>query len=315
MSIFNRRAINRATLQLRASMYWHCIAGQTNLPIKTAVEYKVPLIIWGAHQGIDQVGMFSHLDEVEMTRKFRKEHDLMELEVEDLLDSYPELEKYNLESFRYPQDAEIASIGIRGIYLNNYLRWDSKAQHELMIDAYGYETAKQRRTFDTYNDVDCFHYSGLHDYIKFLKWGYGKATDHACREIRLNRISRAQAATLVNSYEPIKPLDTKLFLDWMGMSEDELWSYIEPHRNLAIWSPTENNGWARKQADVFEVEEIDHKQSAKVYDCNFKICNNREPNKPDDVYLTVGKGFVEGKGPDHPIIDIRMPESSGLENK
>ena len=126
-------------------------------------------------------------------------------------------------------------------------------------------------------------------------------------------MSRGQGAALVNSYEPIKPLDTKLFLDWMGMCEDELWSYIEPHRNLAIWSPTKKNGWARKQTDAFEVEEIDHTQSAKVYDCNFKICNNREPNKPDDEYLTVGKGFVEGKEPNHPIIDRRMPESSGLE--
>ena len=34
--------------------------------MQVAVEFNIPLIIWGAHQGIDQVGMFSHLDEVEM---------------------------------------------------------------------------------------------------------------------------------------------------------------------------------------------------------------------------------------------------------
>ena len=45
-----------------------------------AVKFKIPLIVWGAHQGLDQVGMFSHPDEVEMTRKYRKEHDLMGLE-------------------------------------------------------------------------------------------------------------------------------------------------------------------------------------------------------------------------------------------
>ena len=43
------------------------------------------LSLWGAHQGVDQVGMFSHLDEVEMTRKYRKEHDLMNFEAEDLI--------------------------------------------------------------------------------------------------------------------------------------------------------------------------------------------------------------------------------------
>ncbi len=34
----------------------------------------------------NQVRMYSHFDEVEMTRKYRKEHDLMGLEAEDLID-------------------------------------------------------------------------------------------------------------------------------------------------------------------------------------------------------------------------------------
>ena len=67
------------------SIYWHCIAGQTVFPVQIACKFKIPLIIWGAHQGVDQVGMFSHTDEVEMTRKYRKEHDLMGYEAEDLL--------------------------------------------------------------------------------------------------------------------------------------------------------------------------------------------------------------------------------------
>ena len=45
-----------------------------------------------------------------------------------------------------------------------------------MIDKYNYETLKQQRTFDIYNDVDCIHYSGLHDYIKFLKFDIQKFT-------------------------------------------------------------------------------------------------------------------------------------------
>ena len=73
------------TLEKRASLYWHCLAGQTVLPVHMAVRYKVPLIIWGAHQGIDQVGMYSHNDGVEMSRKYRKDHDLMGLEAEDLV--------------------------------------------------------------------------------------------------------------------------------------------------------------------------------------------------------------------------------------
>jgi len=74
------KKITRGTLRRLGSLYWHCLAGQTVWPVSMAVKLKIPLIVWGAHQGLDQVGMFSHLDEVEMTRKYRKEHDLMGLE-------------------------------------------------------------------------------------------------------------------------------------------------------------------------------------------------------------------------------------------
>ena len=65
-----------------------------------------------------------------------------------------------------------------------------------MIRLYGYETAS-KRTFNTYEDVHCFHSAGLHDYLKFLKLGYGKITDHACREIRLRRMTREEGIDLV----------------------------------------------------------------------------------------------------------------------
>ena len=48
-----------------------------------------------------------------------------------------------------------------------------------MIRLYGYETAPQERTFNTYEDVHCFHSAGAHDWMKFLKYGYGKVTDQA----------------------------------------------------------------------------------------------------------------------------------------
>ena len=79
------KKITRTTLRRFGSIYWSVIAGKTVFPVQTAVRYKIPLIIWGAHQGLEQVGMFSHFHEVEMTRRYRKDHDLMGYEAEDLL--------------------------------------------------------------------------------------------------------------------------------------------------------------------------------------------------------------------------------------
>ena len=210
------KKITKASLLKMGSIYWHCLAGTTVFPVQIASKLKIPLIIWGVHQGCDQVGMFSHLDEVEMTRKYRKNHDLMGFEAEDLVDETLNLNIEDVRQFIYPYDKEIEKVGIRGIYLSNYIRWDTKSQHEKMINLYSYETLDQNRTFDSYNDVDCFHYSDLHDYIKFCKWGYGKVTDHTSREIRLKRMTREEGVDLVREYQNKPIISLNLFNEWLG---------------------------------------------------------------------------------------------------
>lgn len=289
------KRITRESLRKMGSIYWHCLAGQTVFPVQIAVKFKIPLIIWGAHQGIDQVGMFSHLDEVEMTRKYRKEHDLMGFEAEDLVKGAKDLTIDDMEQFIYPQDKEIEAVGVRGIYLNNYMRWDTKAQHELMINLYNYESALQQRTFDTYNDVDCFHYSGLHDYIKFLKWGYGKVTDHACREVRLKRLTREEGIALVERYQNIQPKDLYLFLDWIGMTEREFWSQINRFRDPRIWKRGNDGEWERIDSIINHAKEpnVDNVRLEKKEDCHFSITPMKDSKSPDDKYTLIGRGWID----------------------
>lgn len=285
------KKITRVTLQKMGSMYWHCIAGQTVFPVQTAVRFKIPLIIWGVHQGVDQVGMFSHLDEVEITRKYRKEHDLMGYEAEELIDQQNYLSREDLTPFIYPHDKEIERIGIRGIYLSNYIRWDSKKQHEDMIKMYGYQTASQTRTFDTYNDIDCFNYSDVHDYVKFLKWGYGKVTDQATREIRLKRLTRDEGIKLVKIFQNKKPRNLQSFLDWIGMTELGFYFLIDQFRDSKIWERRNHNNWKLKDSITNYVNDTGvHKvRLKKKSNCVFQI--TRSKKLEENRYILVGKGM------------------------
>lgn len=287
------KKITRATIRRLGSIYWHCIAGQTVFPIQIAVKFKIPLIIWGAHQGIDQVGMYSHLDEVEMTRKYRKEHDLMGFEAEDLIDDFDHISEDDIISYKYPHDLEIERVGVRGIYLNNYIRWDSKKQHEEMIKLYGYETASQTRTFDNYNDIDCWNYSDVHDYIKFLKHGYSKVVDHASREIRLKRLSRNQGLNLVQKYIEKLPKNLDKFLDWIGISENAFHFLLDQHRNPKIWERNESWDWVLKQdLKIYKSKfELNNKLNEEEYIYNeFKLTEKGESTDNQDEYILIGKG-------------------------
>ena len=289
------KRITRASLLKCGSMYWHCLAGSTVFPVQAAVKYKIPLIVWGAHQGNDQVGMFSHDDYVEMTRKYRKEHDLMGIEAEDLSEGSSLITSEDMEPYVYPHDKEIESVGVRGIYLNNYIRWDSKAQHELMIDKFEFETMEQQRTFDTYNDVDCFHYSGLHDEIKFRKWGYGKATDHACREIRLKRMTREEGIEMVRKYQDNEPQDVNLFLEWLGMSRGELWEHVDRFRDSRILHKTDAGEWELKDSIFNHADDkgVDDARLKKKEDCHFQVTPRKNPNLTENQYVLIGRGWVD----------------------
>ena len=84
VNIKSVKKITKYTLVKYGNIYWHCLAGSTVFPVQVAEKFKIPLIIWGAHQGIEQVGMFSYKNEVEMT-KDRLNHDLFSVDPLDLV--------------------------------------------------------------------------------------------------------------------------------------------------------------------------------------------------------------------------------------
>ncbi len=298
--------ITRHTLRKYGSMYWHVLAGYLTFPVQVAVKFKIPLIIWGVQPFSDQVGMFSHLDEVEMTEKARKEHGLFGVSAEDVVDQSAGVTRRDVQPFIYPYDNELERIGVRGLYLSNYIRWDSKAQHELMIDMYGYESAAQQRTFNTYEDVHCFHSAGVHDYLKFLKLGYGKVTDHASREIRLRRMSREEGARMVERYSSQPPADLPLFLEWVGMTEREFYDCVRDRRDPAIWKKARGVEYELLDSIANHVDgpQVEAVRLERREACEFRVTPQAE-DTAEDSYLLMGRGYIDGMN--YASVEDRVP--------
>ncbi|WP_223807411.1 N-acetyl sugar amidotransferase [Pseudanabaena sp. UWO311] len=282
------KKITRTTLRRFGSIYWPILAGQSVFPVQTAVRYQIPLIIWGAHQGLEQVGMFSHTHEVEMTRRYRKDHDLMGHEADDLLSIFDILKEEDIWQYRYPSDRDLHTVGVHGIYLGNYVRWDSKAQHEQMMNEYDYKTASFNRTFDCYDYVDCFNYMDLHDLLKLYKHGYSKVTDHACREIRFGRLSREEGLALVRKHELAPLTYINQFCEWLGMTPRSLQFMIDQHRNPKFWNQIETNKW---EFNGWSMQQPQSVEDTKVNLPQLFTANNYLEYNGDAKYITIGRGY------------------------
>jgi hypothetical protein len=230
-----------------------------------------------------------------MTRKYRKEHDLMGFEAEDLISEFDNISEQDIVQYKYPDDKEIERIGVRGIYLNNYIRWDSKTQHEEMIKLYDYETSIQTRTFDTYNDVDCYNYSDVHDYIKYIKHGYGKVTDHVSREIRLRHMTLEQGIDLINQYTNIQPKNLQLFLNWIGITENSFHYLLDQHRNKKFWHRNESWEWELKsELNYANLKDMELEDAILPKLKNFEsfiLTPTKNSSDKKNQYILIGKGY------------------------
>ena len=74
--------------------------------------------------------------------------------------------------------------------------------------------------------LEDIHADGAHDYLKYLKFGYGRGTDDASNEIRHGRMTREEGIAMVKKYDSVRPSDLDIWLRFVGMSEEELWEGV-----------------------------------------------------------------------------------------
>lgn len=251
------RRINRLGFRLQGDMNWHSHCGIFSVPIQLAVRYEIPLVLWGEQGFMDLAGMYSYRDFIEFTAKFRLEHAMRGFDWSDFTDAglerlgRPELKEglteKDLKWAQYPSDDDLADVGVRGVYTSNYVRWDSNQHVRLVLEEYGWEPARQpfERTYRRFSSLDDMHDVGVHDYLKFVKFGYGRGSDHACHDIREGKMSRDEGVAMVKRYDAVKPMrDLRRWLDYVRMSEDEFDAAADTFRDPRVWS-VEEGQWVK----------------------------------------------------------------------
>ncbi len=196
---------------------WPSFALKTSFPIHVAKQKKIPLIITGQNQSIEQIGKFSHIDEVQITSWSRIEHDLLGFTLKDLLGSGGHVVPKEHPYYSYPDLTKLGKGSLIGIYLSNYFLWDPILQNS-KVSKFGFISQKQTSTFDPYERAGSSIYYNFHDLSKMLRCGYRKITDHVNREIRHKRIDRNEGKKIINYYQS-KPVYIKDFFDWLDVSK------------------------------------------------------------------------------------------------
>lgn len=221
--------------------------GIMTYPIIVAVKFEIPLIIWGEHGFMNMGGMHSYRDMVEYTAKFRKEHATHGWDWDDFIGEDEGLSEQDLLWAKYPNDEELDRLDLRGIYISNYFGWNQDEHTKKVVDLYGFELNPQPfdRTYSRDSNLNNIHDNGVHDYMKYVKWGYGRVTDHVSRDIRNSIMNREDGIKLIRQYEGVLPGDIVRWLDYVGMDRTEFDTIADTFRDSRVWVKNEYDQWIK----------------------------------------------------------------------
>ena len=240
------KKLNRLGFAIMGDMNWHNHLGGSTVVHQIAVEKQIPIIIWGEHGYADLCGQFSMNDFVEYTYRNRLEHLGRGYEWNYFV-GFEGITEKDMACWKYPSDQQIFDLGLRGLYLGNFVHWDANNHNtKIIIDNYGWELADEpfERTYRTMSNLDDIHENGAHDYLKWIKFGYGRCTDHASKDIRGGILGRGQAIEMVKKYDAAYPSDIYRWLEYTGMNKEEFDAICDTFRDPRVWRK-ENGEWIK----------------------------------------------------------------------
>ena len=227
--------------------------GIFTVPVQVAVRYNIPLIVWGENSQAEYGGPLKDMENKYLDSKWCEQYGTR---VGGQSNSFvgPEvmlkhgIDRKFLNPYIYPSDEEIKQVGVTGIFLGSFIRWNIKEQLKKVRDlGFTLHDGPSEGTFTNYENLDN-KIQGIHDYFKWLKFGYGRATDNASVQIRLNWINREEAMKLVKEHEgklPERYLDE--FLKQWDMSRDEFLQITEKFTNKELFKKDENGNLIRNE--------------------------------------------------------------------
>jgi len=258
-----RKKLNKIGLLEVGDISWPEHVGIFTIPINIAAKLKISAIFWGENSQNEYGGPISKINSSKLDRSWLEEFGgLLGLRVTDLYD-HLQLKEEDLICYKYPSAEEIKNVNITGYFLGYYFPWD------------GYENAKiaKKNGFEffhknvegastNYENLDNYQ-TGIHDYFKFIKYGFGRTTDIMCNLYRRKIVSKNEALEFIKKNDgnfPHTYLDKpiKEILRSIDVTYEQFIETCEKFTNREIFELNNNGEFIRdenfnliKKSDTF----------------------------------------------------------------
>ena len=240
------------------------VLGQLSYAFHIAINFDIPLVMFGENGEAEYAGEPSVVDRPfvpadEFTRLYFKGATLEEtiqygVKNKDYFDK--DFSEADLAFYKPPTIDQLKLAGVEGKYFFGYFKkWVPQENYFYAAEHTGFEANPERTegTYSKYASIDD-KLDGLHYFMKYIKFGFGRATDDASHEVRDGHISREEAIALVKRYDGEFPKKYfKEFLEYLDITEDHFWEVVDSYRLPHIWQQV-NGNWSLKKTVFSQCE-------------------------------------------------------------
>jgi N-acetyl sugar amidotransferase len=203
---------------------------------RTALFYKVPLVVWGEDIGAEFGGNVSTSSSDEGSAEDLINNDLF---MDEDFDEFTRgrIDDNGLLFYRHPPKSEFDALNVKSIYLGHYHWWDG-FKHLQIAKKFGFISRRDGNLSGNILDYDNIDEKlcELHIWFKFLKFGFWRPTDQSCYHIWNGRMLREEGVqnVLDKQYEfPSEYFNE--FLHYHQMTESQFYECEDKYRNMDLW--------------------------------------------------------------------------------
>ena len=142
-----------------------------------------------------------------------------------------------LNFFRFPSDDELNKHALQLTHWSYFENWDPYRNYLVAKEHCGLKEAEDSNagTFTNFSQNDQALYA-LHTYLMYLKFGFGRANQDACIEVRRGAMDREQAVNLVRLYDGHYPEEfMQQYLAYYQMTQAEFDAVLDRYADQDLF--------------------------------------------------------------------------------
>jgi hypothetical protein len=196
-----------------------------------AIEKKVPLIFWG-EPSAEYTAYFSYDQVEEVDEKRFNRFVNLGISADDMyIRLGGDIDARDLKPYSYPPLKSLRELNYRSVCLGSYIPWDVKTQSAIIgkeLDWRGDQVENVPPQY-RYEKIECYM-QGVRDYIKYIKRGYSRPSHLVAIDRRNGRLQAEEGQRLVEDFEGRRPPSLDLFLEFIGLTEQEFLEVAMAHQ-------------------------------------------------------------------------------------